>query len=85
MRHIAITATVTIMLISVTITRLANDASNFVRTVEEILGIKISIPEEIAYNNGWISKDELQKAYELYQKNQYGKYLKDVLEGKYID
>jgi len=41
--------------------------------------------EEIAYLNGWISKDELQKAYELYQKNQYGKYLKDVLEGKYID
>ena len=41
--------------------------------------------EEIAYLNGWISKEELQKAYELYQKNQYGKYLKDVLEGKYID
>ena len=35
--------------------------------------------------HGWISKEELEKAYELYKKNQYGKYLKDVLEGKYID
>ena len=41
--------------------------------------------EEIAYNNGWISKDELNTAYELYKKNQYGKYLKDVMDGKFID
>ena len=41
--------------------------------------------EEIAYLNGWISKEELLKAYEIFKKNQYGKYLKDVYDGKYID
>ena len=61
------------------------DATNFVHTVEIHSHRKIACLEEIAYLNGWISKDELQKACELYQKNQYGKYLKDVLEGKYID
>ncbi len=61
------------------------DATNFVHTVETHSHRKIACLEEIAYLNGWISKDELTKAYELYQKNQYGKYLKDVLEGKYID
>ena len=61
------------------------DATNFVHTVETHSHRKIACLEEIAYLNGWISKEELQRAYELYQKNQYGKYLKDVLEGKYID
>lgn len=61
------------------------DATNFVKTVEVHSNRKIACLEEIAYLNGWISKDEMWKAYELYQKNQYGKYLKDVLEGKYID
>ena len=61
------------------------DATNFVHTVETHSHRKIACLEEIAYLNGWISKEELQKACELYQKNQYGKYLRDVLEGKYID
>ena len=61
------------------------DATNFVKTIEVHSNRKIACLEEIAYLNGWIAKDDLQKAYELYQKNQYGKYLKDVLEGKYID
>lgn len=61
------------------------DATNFVKTVETHSHRKIACLEEIAYLNGWISKEELEKAYELYKKNQYGKYLKDVLEGKYID
>ena len=61
------------------------DATNFVKTIEVHSNRKIACLEEIAYLNGWITKDDLQKAYELYQKNQYGKYLKDVLEGKYID
>lgn len=61
------------------------DATNFVKTVETHSHRKIACLEEIAYLNGWISKDELEKACELYKKNQYGKYLKDVLEGKYID
>lgn len=46
---------------------------------------KIACLEEIAYLNGWISDEELLKAYEIFKKNQYGKYLKDVYDGKYID
>lgn len=61
------------------------DATNFVKTVEVHSHRKIACLEEIAYLNQWISKEELKKACELYQKNQYGRYLKDVLEGKYID
>ena len=34
---------------------------------------------------GWISKEEVMAAYEIYKKNQYGQYLKDVIDGKYID
>ena len=61
------------------------DATNFVKTVETHQNRKIACLEEIAYNNGWISKDELNTAYELYKKNQYGKYLKDGMDGKFID
>ena len=61
------------------------DATNFVKTVETHQNRQIACLEEIAYNNGWISKDELNTAYELYKKNQYGKYLKDVMDGKFLD
>lgn len=61
------------------------EATNFVYTIETHQNRKISCLEEIAYNNGWISKQQLEKSYELYQKNQYGNYLKDVLDGKFID
>ena len=46
---------------------------------------KIACLEEIAYLNGWISKEEVLEVYELLKKNQYGQYLKDVLDGKYLD
>lgn len=61
------------------------DATNFVSTVETHSNRKIACLEEIAYKNGWIGKDELACAYELYKKNQYGKYLKEVLDGKFLD
>jgi len=61
------------------------EASNFVWTIETHQHRKIACLEEIAYLNGWISKEELLKAYEIFKKNQYGKYLKDVYDGKYID
>ena len=61
------------------------DAGNFVRTVETHEHRKIACLEEIAYLNGWISRDEVMKSYETLKKNQYGKYLKDVLDGKYVD
>ncbi len=61
------------------------DATNFIKTVETHQNRKISCLEEIAFNNGWIDETKLRDACELYQKNQYGRYLKDVLDGKYID
>ena len=61
------------------------EATNFVRTVETHQHRKIACLEEIAYLNGWISKDDIMQVYELLKKNQYGQYLKDVMEGKYID
>ena len=41
--------------------------------------------EEIAYRNGWITREEVLDVYEVLKKNQYGQYLKDVLDGKFID
>ncbi len=61
------------------------DATNFVRTVETHEHRKIACLEEIAYHNGWISIDKLREVYEMYKKNEYGHYLKDVMEGKYYD
>ena len=61
------------------------DATNFVYTVETHEHRKIACLEEIAYKNGWISREKVLEAYELYKKNEYGKYLKDVLDGKYIE
>lgn len=61
------------------------DATNFVKTVETHQHRKIACLEEIAYLNGWISKEDLWEIYEVLKKNQYGAYLKDVLDGKYID
>ena len=59
------------------------DATNFIKTVEQHQHRKIACLEEIAYLNGWISKEEVLKVYEVLKKNQYGQYLKDVLDGKY--
>ena len=60
------------------------DATNFVRTVETHQHRKIACLEEIAYLNGWISVEKLEEIYETYKKNQYGAYLKDVIDGKYL-
>ena len=61
------------------------EASNFVKTIEDHQHRKIACLEEIAYLNGWISREEVLEAYEVLKKNQYGQYLMDVLNGKYID
>ena len=61
------------------------DATNFVKTIEQHEHRKIACLEEIAYRNGWINSAEVMKTYEILKKNQYGQYLKDVLDGKYID
>ena len=61
------------------------DATNFIKTMETHQHRKIGCLEEIAYLNGWISKDEVLKVYEVLKQNQYGQYLKDGLDGKYLD
>ena len=61
------------------------DATNFVKTVETHQHRKIACIEEIAYKNGWMTREMLEQTYELYKKNQYGAYIKDILDGKYID
>jgi len=58
------------------------DAATFVQMIEKRQGIKISAPEEIAYRNGWINKDQIMQAAEKYGKSSYGQHLKKVAEGK---
>jgi len=58
------------------------EAADFVRMVEKRQGIKISAPEEIAYKNGWISKEKLLESAERYGKSPYGAHLKAVAEGR---
>lgn len=60
------------------------EATNFVRTIELHQHRKIACLEEIAFRNGWISRENLQSLYEVLKKNPYGMYLKDVLDGKFI-
>ena len=52
------------------------EASNFMKSVENIQGIKIAVLEEIAFNNGWISKEDLKMAVDSYGKSSYGDYLR---------
>ena len=59
------------------------EATNFVKTVETHQHRKIACLEEISYLNGWITKDDVLEVYEVLKKNQYGQYLKDVIDGKY--
>ena len=61
------------------------EATNFVKTVESHQHRKIACLEEIAYLNGWITKEDVLSVYEELKKNQYGQYLKDVVDGKYLD
>ena len=60
------------------------EASEFVRVIESREGIQISAIEEIAYRNGWITKEKLEESAALYGKSPYGKHLWNVANGKYI-
>ncbi len=61
-----------------------SDASNYIKVLEEHQGLKISCPEEIAYLNGWITKEQIIEIGKSMEKNQYGQYLLKVAEGKII-
>lgn len=54
------------------------DAADFVKTIQNQQGIRISAPEEIAYRKGWIDKSKLIESAEKYGKSSYGKYLKQI-------
>ena len=60
------------------------EATNFVMTVEKHQNRKIGCLEDIAYMNGWISREDVEAVIKVYR-NQYGRYLQDVLDGKYLD
>lgn len=58
------------------------EATNFVKTVEEHQGIKIAAPEEVAFINGWITKEKLWECGEKLSKTGYGQYLMKVANGE---
>lgn len=60
------------------------EAGQFVQMVEKRQGVKISAIEEIAYKNGWITKEKLVESAERYGKSTYGQHLKKVAEGKFV-
>lgn len=61
------------------------DASIFVKTIEDKMGLKISCPEEIGFRNGWLKKERLLSIGQSMAKNQYGKHLINVAEGKILE
>ena len=60
------------------------DAANFIKTIESLQGIQISAPEEIAYNNRWITKAKLLESAEAYGKSIYGRHLLKVARGEIL-
>lgn len=61
-----------------------NETAEFVKAVETRTGILIAVLEEIAFNNGWITKEQLLESATAYGNAPYGQYLKKVAEGKII-
>lgn len=57
-----------------------SEAGNYVETIEKRQGLKIACLEEIAYNNGWISKDKLKNIGNSMSKNEYGQYLLGLIK-----
>ena len=62
-----------------------SDAADFVRVVQKRQGVQIAALEEIAYKNGWISKELLLEAATKYKKTAYGQHLAKVAEGRLMD
>ena len=58
------------------------DAGEYIKVLEEHQGLKVCCPEEIAYKNGWITKEVLLEQGHLMEKNQYGQHLLNVANDK---
>ncbi len=58
------------------------EAADFIRTIEKRQNLKVACPEEIAFLNGWITREQMLKQAEPYLKTQYGQYLVGVAEGR---
>jgi len=54
-------------------------AGQFIEVIEKRQGLKIGCIEEIAYRNGWINDEQMQKQANIYAKSGYGSYLKDLI------
>lgn len=61
-----------------------HEAAEFVRAVEHSQDLPVSVPEEIAWENGWITTEELERAAEAYGKSVYGQHLKKVAAGEIV-
>ena len=57
------------------------DAANFVKTIQSRQGVMVACPEEIAYNNGWISKEKIEELAKPLLKSHYGQYLMELIKG----
>jgi len=57
------------------------EAAQFIQTIEHRQGFKVACPEEIAYRNGWVNAEQLEKLAQPYLKTGYGQYLIDLLQG----
>jgi glucose-1-phosphate thymidylyltransferase len=60
------------------------EASQFIATIENRQGLKVSCPEEISYRQGWINTTQLEKLAAPLSKNGYGQYLKKILKEKIL-
>ena len=55
-------------------------ASNYIQTIELLLGLKVSCPEEIAWRNGYINNEQLEELIKPLKKNSYGEYLQSLFD-----
>ena len=58
------------------------ETAQFVQTIQKRQGMQICCPDEIAYEHGWIRREQLKKLAEPFLKTNYGKFLNDIAEGK---
>ena len=61
------------------------ETASFVQTIEKRKGLQVCCPEEIAYKNKWITKEQLLEISKPFMKTEYGEYLKDLAEDKLGD